>query len=109
MVAYKLKLKLHIVFEERCTAGVEVIIFHHILIFKLQELLASCSTQQYQCLDTVCTHITDSGSNMQSTILTCTENPIQELYTKVSLSAPTVEVVSNWLPPLSVQTTDHEK
>ena len=45
-------------------------------------------------------NITDSGSNMQSTNLTCTKNPIQELYTKVSLSASTVLVVNSWLPPL---------
>jgi hypothetical protein len=46
MVAHKLKLKLHIVFEEKCTAGVEGhTLCHNILILKLQEWLASSSTQ----------------------------------------------------------------
>ena len=39
----------------------------------------------------------------------CAKNLLQEPLQEVSLSAATYEVVSNWLLPLSMQTTDHEK
>jgi hypothetical protein len=79
------------------------------LILKLEEWLSSGGTEQFQGLDIVGTHVTDSGKNMQSNFLTCTENLIQELHKHLSLSAPMPEVVSNWLLPLSMQTTGREK
>jgi len=111
MVTHKLKLKLHIVFEEQVSGALQVrriVHCHSILILELEECLLSGSTQQFQGLDIFHTHVTDSGNNMQSSILTCTKNTIRELHQEVSLSASTVHVVSNWLLPLSMQTTDHE-
>ena len=52
-------------------------------------------------LDTVGTHVTDSSNNMQSYILTCTKNLIQELHKHLSRSTFITQEVSHWLlPPL---------
>ena len=66
-------------------------------------------TQQFQGLDTVGPHVTESGNNMQSNILTSTKNLIQELHKHLRLSISTNEVVSHWLLLLLTQTTEHEK
>jgi len=79
MVAHKLKLELDIVFKEQVPGALQVwriIHCHNILILELKEWLLSGSTQQFQGLDIFRTNVTDSGNNMQSSILTCTKNPI---------------------------------
>jgi len=100
MTAHKLKLKLHIVFEEQVSGAIQVwriLQCHNILILELEYWLPSGSTQQLQGLDIV-----------HTSVLTCTKNPIQELHQEVSLSASTVQVVSKRLLPLSMQTTNRE-
>jgi hypothetical protein len=44
------------------------------LILKLEEWLPSGSTHHLQGFDIVGTHVTDSGNNVQSSILACTKN-----------------------------------
>jgi hypothetical protein len=56
-------------------------------------------------LDIIGTHVTDSGNNMQSSILACAKNIIQEPNQENSLSASTAEVANNWLLQLPMQTT----
>jgi len=108
-----LRLKLHIIFEGKVPGALQevwrIIHCHNLSILELEEWLPSGNTQQFQSLDIVETHVTDSGNNLKSSILACAKNLIQEPYQEVSLSASTYEVVSNWLLPLSMQTTDHEK
>jgi hypothetical protein len=64
------KLKLHFVFEEQVSCALQavwrIIHRHNIFILKFEEWLPSGSTQQFQDLDTVGTHVTDSGNNMCS-------------------------------------------
>jgi hypothetical protein len=56
-------------------------------------------------LDIIVTHVTDSGNNMQSSILACAKNIIQEPHQQISLSASMAEIVSKWLLQLPTQTT----
>ena len=79
-----------------------------LLDFEIEECLSFGSTQQFQGLNIVDTYVTDSGNNMQSIILTCAKNLVQELHKHLSLRTAT-EVVSHWLLPLPMQTMDHEE
>jgi len=81
---------------------------HNILILKLEKWLPTGSTQQFQGLHVVGTHVTNCGNNLHSCILACTKNLIQAPHQEVSLSASTAEAVSKWLLPMSMQTTGHE-
>jgi hypothetical protein len=109
----ELRFKLHIIFEEKVPGALQevwrIIHSHNLLVLKLEEWLPSGSTQLSQSLDIVGTHVTYSGNYMQASILACAKNLLQEPLQEVSLSAAAHEVVSNWLLPLSMQTTDHEK
>ena len=90
MVAYELELKLHIVSEEQVSGALQVwtiIHCHSILILNLEEWLLPGSTQ-FQGLDIVRTHVTDSGNNIQSSILMCTKNPIQNFTKRLALVLP---------------------
>jgi hypothetical protein len=78
------------------------------LILKLEEWISFGSTQQFQGFNSVGTHVTDSGNNMQSIILTCTKNLVQEFHKHLSLRTSAIEVVSHWLLLLPMQTMDHE-
>jgi len=51
----------------------------------------------------------DCSNNMESNILTCAKNLIQELHKHLSLSTSTTEVLSHRLLPLPMEITDHEK
>ena len=92
---HKLGLQLYIIFEEQIGGAVQEvwrnIHCHNILILKLEEWLPSGSTQQFQGLETVGTHVTDSGNKLQSRILDSFKNLTKE----VRLSASMAEVVSN--------------
>jgi hypothetical protein len=112
LVVYELKLKLCNVFEEQISRALQEVwrIIHcqNILILNLEEWLPSGSTQHFKGLDNVGTLFSDSGNNLQSSILTCTKKLIQEPHQQVSLSASTAEIVGNWLLPLSMQIMDLE-
>ena len=75
---HELRLKLHIVFEEMVPGALQevwrIIHCHNLSVLKLEEWLPSGSTQQFQGLDVVRTHVTDSGNNSQSSILACAKN-----------------------------------
>jgi hypothetical protein len=91
MVAHELKLKQHIVSEEQVSGALQVwriIHCHNTLILKLEEWIPSGSTQQFQGLDIVCTHVTDSGNNMQSSILSCTRTPFKNFTKRLALVLP---------------------
>jgi hypothetical protein len=60
----------------------------------------------FQGLDIVGTHVTDSGNNPQSSILTVIKTLIQNLHNHLCLSAFLAKVVSYWLLPLSTQATE---
>jgi len=112
LVVHKLRLKLLIIFEGQVSCALlavwAIIYRHNILILIREECLPSGSTQNFQDLDTVSTHVTDSGTNMQSSILASAKILIQETHQQVSLGACTAEVVSIWLLPILIHTTDCE-
>ena len=112
LVVHELTLKLHIVSEEQVSCALQavcrIIYCHNIFIMICEECLPFGSTKKFQDLDTVSTPVTDSGNNMQSSILECTKILIQEIHQQVSLGACTAEVVSIWLLPILIHTTDHE-
>jgi len=76
-----LRLELHIIFQKEVTGALYeargVTYCSNCLILKLQELLF-WSNQEFHGLDIVDTHVTDSGNNIVSNILTCRKNLIQE-------------------------------
>ena len=73
LVVYKLRLNLHNIFEEKISSALQevwrIIHCHNILILNLEEWLLSGSTKQFQGLDIVGTHVSDSDNNLQSRIL----------------------------------------
>ena len=74
---HELRLKLHIIFEEKVPGALQVwriIHCHNLSVLKLEEWLPSGSTQQFQGLDVVRSHVTDSGNNSPSSILACAMN-----------------------------------
>jgi hypothetical protein len=64
------------------------------------------NTKQFQGLDIVGTHVTDSGNNPQSSILTVIKTLIQNLHNHLCLRASLAKVVSYWLLPLSTRATE---
>jgi len=77
-----LRLKPYIIFEEKVPGALQVwriIHCHNLSILKLEEWLPSGSTQQFQGLDIVETHVTDSGNNLKSSILACAKNLTKRL------------------------------
>jgi hypothetical protein len=95
LVVCKLRLQLYILLEEMIAGALQEvwrnIHCHNILILKLEEWLPSGNTQQFQGLDIVGTHVTDSGNNLQSSIL----DSLKNLTNEVIISASMAEVVSN--------------
>jgi hypothetical protein len=67
------------------------------------------NTQHFQSLDIVGTHVTESGNNLQSSILADIKKLFQKLHNYHSLSASTTKLVSYWLLLLVMQIIDHEK
>ena len=107
---HELRLELHIIFAEKFPGAFEVwwiIYCHNLLIPKLEERLPSVSTQHLEGTDIVGTHVRQ-WQQRTSSIPSCAKN-LQEFLQEASLIASTYEVVSNWLLPLSMQTTGHEK
>ena len=78
LVVHELRLKVHIIFEENVPGALQevwrIIHRHSLSVLKTEEWLPSDSTQQFQGLDVVRTHVTDSGNNSQSSILACAKN-----------------------------------
>ena len=83
LVAHMLRLKLPNIFEEQVYGTLQEVCrnihCHNILILKVEEWLPSGKTQQFQGLETVGTHVTDSGNNLQSSILACAKNITKRL------------------------------
>jgi hypothetical protein len=81
LIARRLRLELHIILREQVPGALEEMgrIIHccNSLIMKLEGWFRFGSTQQFQGLDIVGTHIIDSGNNLQSSILTGGKNLTQ--------------------------------
>ena len=75
---HELRLKLHIIFEEKIPGALKevwrIVHCHSLSVLKLEVWLPSGSTQQSQSLDIVGTHVTFDGNNMQASILACAKN-----------------------------------
>jgi hypothetical protein len=83
---------MHIIFEEHVTGALQevwsIIHYHTILILKLEEWLLSGSTQQFQGLDTVGTHVTDSNNNFSPEILQVLITSFKNLTKRLALVLP---------------------
>jgi hypothetical protein len=105
LVAQVLRFQMQIMLQEKVSGALQevgrVIYCWNLLIMKSEELFPFGRTQQFLGLDIVGTHITDSGNNLQSSILTDIKNLLQVLHCHLCLSASTSKVLCHWLLPLS--------
>jgi hypothetical protein len=77
-------------------------------ILKHEEKRLFRNTHLLPGLDTDGTHVTRGGNNFQFCIVAGIKNFHQEINKHVTFSAPMNQVLSHWLLPLSMQTTEHE-